>query len=132
MALAGDLPRTLVRTNRQDAPVYALTGSAFIAASLALLVPLDQLIVIAVAGALIFYLVTIAAYVALRRQWSIEGERLRGTAAVLVGTVLGLMIFSSSVASELSVLTAVSAGLVLLGLYRTRQLSAARRRLGSS
>lgn len=132
VALAGDLPRVLVRTNAQDAPVYALLGSALIGASLALFVPIDRLIVIAVAGALIFYLVTIAAYVALRRQWSIEGQGFRGTAAVLVGTVLGLVIFFSSVASELPVLTAVSAGLVIHGLYRMRRLSAARRRLGAN
>ena len=127
MALAGDLPRILAQTNGRDAPAYALIGSTFIGALLALVVPLDQLIVIAVAGALISYLVTMAAYATLRRHWSIEARGLRGSVAVLVGTVLGLVIFSSSVASELPVLTAVSAGLAMHGLYRLRRLSAARR-----
>jgi ethanolamine permease len=131
MALAGDFPRILSRTNGYDAPVFALVVPGCVAASLALLVPLDQLIVITVAGALIFYLVTIAAYVALRRQWPVEDRGVRGKAAVLVGTVVGLVIFSSSVASALPVLTAVTASLLLLGLYRARHLSAARRRPGS-
>ncbi len=131
MALSGDLPRLLVRTNRHDAPVFALIGPAFIAALLALLVALDQLIVILVAAALIFYLVTIAAYVVLGRQWPRESQGFRGKAAVLVGTVLGLVIFSSCVASDLPALAAVSTGLVLLALFRVNRLSAAKRRFGS-
>ncbi|KQZ76619.1 hypothetical protein ASE06_06435 [Sphingopyxis sp. Root214] len=131
MALSGDLPRILVRTNRHEAPVFALIGPAFVAALLALLVALDQLIVILVAAALIFYLVTIAAYVVLGRQWPRESQGFRGKAAVLVGTVLGLVIFSSCVASDLPALAAVSAGLVLLALFRLNQLSAAKRRFGS-
>lgn len=125
MAMAGDLPRVLDRTNGHEAPTVALIGPAFIAALLALLVALDQLIVIMVAAALIFYLVTIAAYVALRAQWPIEGQGLRGKAAVLVGAVLGLVIFSSCVVSNLPALTAVSAGLILLALYRVRNLARA-------
>lgn len=131
MALAGDLPSVLIRTNRHDAPVFALIGPVFVAALLALFVALDQLIIILVAAALIFYLVTMAAYFALRRQWPVADHGLRGQAAVLIGSVLGLVIFSSCVASDLPALTAVSAALIMLALYRVRQLSAAQRRLGA-
>lgn len=131
MALSGDLPKLLVRTNRHDAPVFALIGPAFIAALLALLVALDELIVILVAAALIFYLVVIAAYVVLRKQWPRETRGWRGRAAIVVGTLLGLVIFSSCVASDLPALAAVSAGLVVLAILRVSQMSAARRRQGS-
>lgn len=131
MALAGDLPSVLIRTNRHDAPVFALIGPVFVAALLAVFVALDQLIIILVAAALIFYLVTMAAYFALRRQWPVADHGLRGQTAVLIGSVLGLVIFSSCVASDLPALTAVSAALIMLALYRVHQLSAAQRRLGA-
>ena len=131
MALAGDLPRILVRTNVRGAPVFALIGPAFIGAILARFVGLDQLIVVLVAAALIFYLVTIAAYFDLRREWSSEIHGLPGKVAGLVGIVLGLVILSSSIASDLPVLIVIAAALVLLALFRVRQLSAAPRQSGS-
>jgi hypothetical protein len=62
-----------------------------------------------------------AAYVVVRRPWHAERRTFPGTAAVLVGVMLGIIIFSACVASSPIYSGLEIAVLALLALYRSEQ-----------
>ncbi len=118
MAAAGELPRLLERTNRRGAPVPASIVPAAIGAILALSGAIDQLIVVLVAAASIFYLLMFASLLALSKGDAAGKGGARTLVPAYVGIVLGLVIFSACVASNIVWSALGVATFALLALYR--------------
>jgi len=118
MAVAGELPRLFQRTNRRGAPVPASIVPAAIGAMLALSGAIDQLIVILVAAASIFYLLMFATLLALSQNDASRKGRARTLVPAWLGIVLGSVIFSACVASNILWSALGVAMFALLALYR--------------
>lgn len=118
MAEAGELPHFLARTNRRGAPVSASIVPAAIGIILALSGAIDQLIVILVSAACIFYILMFASLLALARGDGSGKGRARTLVPAYLGIVLGLVIFSACVASNLIWSALGVAAFALLALYR--------------